>query len=463
MTTNSVALALTAMFGFAVPAEAAVLIVQDREDAPATQALPLSIEEAVGLAVSRSFRAKRAQRNSAISDLRRKGAKAEYLPRLEANVVGEQAMRTYVEQGVTYDPYANRDFRGGATSGLWMPIDVSGVIKRQVRRAETDAEIAAHEIDQATLDAGLEAENNYLNALRAQENVAADTRVVEQIEKLLEASRARAPGVVPFLQVELGNAQQALTSSRTGADQAQDGLKQTLRMPLDVRLHLTTKLGVEDQATANRGLLERAMALRPDVQQAELRIRQAELAERQQADSRRPSVSINGFMNQELVGTTPVSSEARRVMNRGIGVNVKVPIARYDGGQLSRQMEIASLNKEQAVSDAQELRERVAYDLRQAQLALERAENRIASLPDKKQAFDAMVRAEQQMLGAPQSEAQSLLAQVTNARSAWRSAETAAVDATIDYNRALFRMKRTLGERREAKPDGGGMPQVQGF
>ena len=150
-------------------------------------------------------------------------------------------------------------------------------------------------------------------------------------------------------------------------------------------------------------------------------------------------------------------------MNRGIGVNVKVPIARYDGGQLSRQKEIASLNKEQAVSDAQELRERVAYDLRQAQLALERAENRIASLPDKKQAFDAMVRAEQQMLGAPQSEAQSLLAQVTNARSAWRSAETAAVDATIDYNRALFRMKRTLGERREAKPDGGGMPQVQGF
>ena len=458
----SVAIVATALISSAAPARLATAG-EEPQTSREPRALSLSLEEAVDLAVSRSFRAKRAERSSAISELRHGNSRADYLPRLEANLVGDQANRSYVEQGATYDPYANRDFRGGVTSGLWMPIDVSGVIKRQVRRARTDSEISAHEIDQATLDAAFEAENNYLNALRAQENVAADERVVQQIKTLLEASRTRAPGVVPFLEVELGNAQQALTNSRTGADQAQDGLKQTLRMPLDVRLHLTTKLAVVPEPQVERELVERAMALRPDVQQAALRVRQAELAERQQGDNRRPSVSINGFLNHEVLGTSMLSSETRRVSNRGIGVNVKVPITHYDGGQLSRQRRIATLHTEQAVADAQELRERVAYDLRQAQLALERAENRIASLPDKKQAYDALVRAEQHMLSAPQAEAQSLLAQVSNARSAWRAAETAAVDATIDYNRAVFRLKRTLGERKPLQSVAEDMPQVQAY
>jgi outer membrane protein TolC len=125
---------------------------------------------------------------------------------------------------------------------------------------------------------------------------------------------------------------------------------------------------------------------------------------------------------------------------------VKVPLAQYDGGQLSRQKEVAGIQKTQALADVQELQERVAYDLRQAQLALERADNRIANLPDKKQAFEALRRAEAQMLGAPDGQAQSLLAQVSNARNAWRSAETAAIDATIEYNRALFRLRRTMGD-----------------
>jgi outer membrane protein TolC len=381
---------------------------------------------------------------------------------MDVGLSADQTQRSYAEQGVEYDPYAGRNFRGGLNSSLWLPIDVSGNVRRQIQQAEAQQQISANEIYQTRLDVAIDTQNNYLNALRAQQNVTADERVVEQIQSLLEKGRSRAAGVVPFLEVELGNAQQSLTNSRTNADQAQDGLKQGLRIPLETRLHLTTEMTQEEQPDQGANLFQQAMAARPDVQQAKLRIRQAEISQRQVGDGRRPSLSVGGYMNQEMLGSSPMNNDRRRISNRGLGVNVKVPLAQFDGGQLSRQKKIAALHKEQAVADAQELEERVAYDLRQALLAVERAQSRIASVPDKQQAFAALKRAEEQMLGAPDGQAQSLLAQVSNARNAWRSAETASADAYIDYNRALFRLKRTLGDAKTVTDpvDPGALAQV---
>ena len=408
-------------------------------------AIPLTLEEAVQIGVARSFRAARAKRNETIADLRGANARSGYLPRLDAGVTGEQNQRSYAEQGVDYDPYAGRNFRAGLNSSLWFPIDVSGVVKRQVAQAETQEQISANEVSQTKLDLAFDVQNNYLNALRAQQNVTADERVVQQIANLLERARNRAPGVVPFLEVELGNAQQSLTSSRTNADQAQDGLKQSLRMPLETRLRLTTEMTHDSKPETSGDLLQQAMETRPDVRQARLRVRQADISARQVSDSRKPSLSVGGYLNQEIVGADPMDRDRRRISNRGLGVNVRVPIAQYDGGQLGRQKRIAGIQKDQAVADSEELQERVAYDLRQALLAVERAEARIESVPDKQQAFAALKRAEEQMLAAPDGQAQSLLAQVSNARGAWRSAETASADADIDYNRALFRLQRTMG------------------
>jgi hypothetical protein len=75
-----------------------------------------------------------------------------------------------------------------------------------------------------------------------------------------------------------------------------------------------------------------------------------------------------------------------------------------------------------------------------------RAENRIRNLPDPNQALQALQRAEQMLLSAPPETAQGLVAQVSNARQAWRSAETATGDAYIDYNNAVFRLERLVGE-----------------
>jgi outer membrane protein TolC len=125
---------------------------------------------------------------------------------------------------------------------------------------------------------------------------------------------------------------------------------------------------------------------------------------------------------------------------------VNVPLLQWDNGQLQRNRQIAELQRDQADADLEELRERVAYDVRQQLLAVTRAENRIRNLPDADQARQALQRVEEMLLSAPPEAAQGLVAQVSNARQAWRSAETATADAYIDYNNAVFRLKRLVGD-----------------
>jgi outer membrane protein TolC len=254
---------------------------------------------------------------------------------------------------------------------------------------------------------------------------------------------------VPFLEVELANAKQSRSSTRENADRAQEGLKQTLRLPPETRLRLTTSFTDRREPFERENLLQRALVGRPDVQQALQRIRQAQISVRQVNDQRNPTFRVGGFYNDQYSARNLVSaaSGADRFKNQGIGLNINMPIVHFDNGQLSRQKRIAQLQREQAGADSEELQERVGYELRQALNAVERAENRLKTLPNREQAYLAMQRAEQSMLSAPPEQAQALLAQVSNARSAWRSAETASADAFIDYNSAIFRLKRIVGER----------------
>lgn len=422
--------------------------VEQDSDVSSPETIELSLDQAIQLAHSRSFRTARSRRNQQMAELRYQSTRSGYFPRANVGLNGDQSARgfSYASDQFEFDRPIREEFRGGLNGSFYMPIDFGGVIKRQVRQADVSREMSRYDGIQSTLDVTLEAQNNYLNALRAQTAVDADERVVNEIEELLKRSRTSAPSTVPFLEVELGNAQQNLTSSRTNADQAQDGLKQTLRVPPETPLRLTTRFSDRTEAIERKELLERAFVGRPDIQQAQLRIKQADISVKQVRDSRLPTVNLGGFYSDQMAARNILSSNRDRFSSKGFGLNINLPLMQYDNGQLSKQKRIALLQQEQAVADAEEIAERVGHDVRQALLAVERAENRIRTLPNRQQAYDALKRAEQQMLAAPEGQAQALLAQVSNARNAWRSAETASADAYIDYNSAVFRLKRAVGE-----------------
>lgn len=407
----------------------------------------LSVDDAVALALQRSFKAARTARSLREKELRYGNAKAEYLPRLTTNVAFGQQASELASHGSTYsDQVASlSQFQGSANADLSMPLDVGGVIRRQVRQADLGRGIAADDVTNTELDVTLDVQTSYLSALRAQNNADADELVAKEIQDLLQRAGSQSP-IASFLQVELANARQTAQTSRENSDNAQDSLKQLLRVPPETRLRLTSDFRDRKLPVEHDGLVQQALKNRPDMQSALLRVRQAQTTIDQVSDGRKPSVRLDVFASQQIAAGAAYEGRYDWLRQGGGLVNVSVPLAQWDNGELHRDKEAARLQREQADADVEELREKVAYDVRQQLLAVSRAENRIRNLPDPKQALRALQHAEQMLLSAPPETAQGLVAQVSNARQAWRSAETATADAYIDYNNAVFRLKRLIGD-----------------
>jgi outer membrane protein TolC len=311
-----------------------------------------------------------------------------------------------------------------------------------VDQAELQQTISGNGVLDSVLDVSLQIRLHYIEALRAQAAVEIDERIVVRLENLAQTAPS---SIAPFLQIELSNARQDLSQSRTDADLALESLRNSLRLPADTPLLLTTELNQRRPVFEREGLLATALANRPDVRQSELRIEQAQLGVLQTDDYRRPSLRVSAYYNAGLYGEYFFEPGDGRTESGGLTLGLNVPLGQWDNGNLRRQRERAEIDVEQAQADAVEHRESVAQELRQVLISLDRAEQRLIEMSDESDAYQGMVNAERDLLAASGDEASSLLAQTSNARQAWSSAQLSAVSARIDYYRAAFRLIRALG------------------
>ena len=411
--------------------------------------IAISLEDAVGLALQRSYKMARANRNWQISEFRTDIAKAAAKPKLSLGINADQGVRGYTYDSnkfLDFRQQTSEEFRGNLSLSLNVPIDISNSIERQIRYAKASQDIAAIESANASLDVSIETVNFYMSALKAQNNTDADGLFVNLIEDLLDKARPIAPSTIPFLELELANARQSLAQSNSAFDIAQDDLRQILRAPPETKLRLSSNFVGKSNEIDRTDLLEKAINNRPDVRNAELKIEQSAIARNSVGDSLKPKMSVSGFYTDQTSSNTFYDNSRNRFTNRGIGLNLSVPLFNYDGGSLSRQRQIANFQYAQANADSAELREKINYEIRRALLAVERAKSRLVNLPDTHKALVALQLSEEEMLAAHSDAASNYLAQISNARKAWRAAETALSEAYIDYNLAVYRLRRVIGE-----------------
>lgn len=410
--------------------------------------LALSMDEAVALALQRSFRVNRSARFAEMARLRADMTAAQSKPRLDAYLGVNEAVRsaTFYENPFRKgksDPYATTQVSVNAV--LSMPIDLSGNIARQKQQAQLSLQSATINADQLAIDINADIRSTYADALRAQGAVDADEAVVAELRGLIERARQRRPATVPFLEVELSNAEQLFGMSRSSALIAQSGLRQQLRLPEDTVLRLTSALNPDIPQVDADTLLETALTKRADVRDAQLRVQQAELSLLQSRDSRRPSAHLFGFANQSYSGNNPGQLSTNTSRSATLMFNVNVPLAYWDGGTLEKSERMALLSLEQARDDLDEQQARIASELRLLTINLAQAQRRLSSLPSPRLALQSLRQAEEAVLS--HDDWQGQMAQVSNARNSWRLAHTAAIDALADYYTAYYRLKRSLGEQ----------------
>jgi outer membrane protein TolC len=412
--------------------------------ARADEAARLSLDQAIDLALARDIDIDRAQRSSSIARLQIANARAGYLPTASVNVSVNQSATgsTYRTQDVTFRRGLTGNFVGTLNANVSMPIDISGSIGRQVDAAQLGSDLAELGRDRAKRDALIDVQSAYLSALQAQQMVRIDEAIVLSIESLKTRAAKQLPTMLPFFDVELANARETLRLSRTADDQAQDSLKLALRLPFDQELELTSPL--PDTAQIKAPMDGDPTGSNVDVESAELRLKSAELRIEQAKDFRRPSVRVGAYATQTFSGS--FVDDAGRTTNRDYGLNVSLnlPLLNYDAGRTDNSVRTSQLLAEQAQMDLDTTRRTTELGIRQARQALQRAEKRLTQLPDPKAAADALASATKALFAADPATAPALLAQVSNARLSWRSAQASVMDAKVGAINAALRLSKAL-------------------
>lgn len=404
--------------------------------------LPLSLNDAIRIAKERSFSITRAERALEVAQSRYNAAKAAIRPKFDSSVgVGQSGNSATGDNIAGLKPQFNTIL----ALTLTQPVDISGVIKRQIRQSELQRSGSDQDLAQTDLDLLLAVQNAYYSALRAQEIVRIGESSVANLLALIQAARQANSSNLEFLEVELSNLQQTLTGSRTSLDLAKDNLNQTLRLKPSTVVRLTDALRYEplalDQEKAWESALEIALTNRPEIKQAHLRIEQARVSLASTDDSRKPTLNLKAFSDHNLSGSNLGQAfDGAPRYNFGISALITFPLVYFDAGFLNEAKRQANFALEQAQADLEELSERIGLELRQSLIAVVRAEQRIKSLPDREQARQSLRQAEQEFLINP-----AVLAQTSVARSNLNFAETTDVEALSDYNLALFQFKRALG------------------
>ena len=414
---------------------------------PAVSPLELTMDEAVEIGTSRSFRLQRSRRNGRIAEERVRGTKGALGPRFDVNLGANQSQRYYDFQG-TYDyNQATPQFDSTVGANASYEFDISGIRKRQLQQAGLSREVSAVDAAQASVDVAADIRSNYVRALRSQQQVSVDGEYLELLDSLIARARVSQPTTVGFLESERSNAALTLEQSKQVADLTFSNLRQILRLEEDRPLKLTTELPKPPPLPGRDRLLSIAYENRNDLKHSEIRLKQARIAKIQAMDSRRPTLRVSAFASQALTGDTLLLGGENHGRSRTLGalVNFALPLFSYDGGQLAANRNIASIQADQAMADAEEAKERAENEINQVLIGLNRARERLSKLPDVQQAHQSLSQAEQQMLAAPAREAAGLLAQVTNARQNWKASVLSRNDALTAYYTNYYQLQRSLG------------------
>jgi outer membrane protein TolC len=207
--------------------------------------------------------------------------------------------------------------------------------------------------------------SQYLGSLRASADVKAAQSRVDLAQALYDqAADMQKSGVGTGIDtlranVELQNERQRLIESQTQFQTSLYGLAQLLNVDPKREIELADQVSFFDTpAIQVDQSLEAAYANRPEMKALAHSQRQAELARRQAAESRYPSLSFEGYWSEQ--GLTPATA----IPAYTYGLTLNVPL--FTGGRIGAEQGKADLELRRIAQEQQEQRNQIALQVRTA-------------------------------------------------------------------------------------------------
>lgn len=260
--------------------------------------------------------------------------------------------------------------------GLQYPLYTGGKLESQIALAEANVRGAQTVFNRTVQQVVFSAQQAYLQALLARENLVAAQRTLDETEESLRVARARVRAGVAAefdaLQADVAvtNAQQGIIRTQIGVRNADASLNTLLNQPLGAALVLTDALeprpvpGTLESATAA------ALRNRPELAELRARAEALRASIALAASGGRPTVSVGA--GYDVSGTPSVNSGAW-------SATLSVTLSLYDGGITRERIREAELKLEQLKVQEAQTRQRIELDVWQAWLALEQASGELVS------------------------------------------------------------------------------------
>jgi outer membrane protein TolC len=339
----------------------------------------LSLKDAIALALKQNPQVIIANLGVAINREQSDIARSALLPQVNANA-SQSVHRLNLEAGLGlsipgFPQHVGPFWVSQAGVGFTAPVfDLT--LWRRYRASQANVE--ASRADETTVreESVLLVVSQYLGSQRAAADLQAAQSRVDLAQALYDqAADLQRNGVGTGIDtlranVELQNERQRLIIARTQLDTSLFGLARLL----NIDPHRTIELADQAEffqtpAVSVDRTLEAAWNARPELRRLVAQQRRADLEVRGAADQRWPRFAVNGFWLEQ--GLTPAS--AIPVYQYELGLNVPV----FTGGRIQAQRAEAELVVRQLKQQEQDLRNRIALDVKTAVAQLDAARNEV--------------------------------------------------------------------------------------
>jgi len=422
---------------------------------------PLTLEQAVELALQKNLRVKAAGADARVMDSMRREAFAPFWPQLSANgYFADQRMapNVYTSAGNTmarnYQVFNSDQTRDGNFTAMY-PLFSGGRDWYSYKAATRRAEAGYQMLRGAEVDAAMQARLDYIGVLRETENLRVTADLLRDIDERLRVTRAAFDaGRVPRYYVlrdeaERANVVQMQAMAHSRAEQALVALKTTLGVDLASSITLADRLEFTPVAVSIDEGVREAGERQPEIRAAVKQREAAEAEVRAAYGNYFPQVSLSYMYDWAWMKNRAWESQEERMRMRGdntegysVGLVVTLPL--FDGLMRENALNTAKAKQERAMQAEGLVRQQIAREVNQAALMLAAAEKGVeASRKGLEQAEEEFRVVKERFESGRGIQLEILDAQVVLTRARFN-----AVNALADYHSALAMWVRAPGRVR---------------
>jgi outer membrane protein TolC len=413
---------------------------------------PLTMEQAVDLALRQSLRVRAVQADARAMESMRREALGPFWPQLSASgYVNDQnlAPNVYSSAGTTMARNTQvflADQTQDANLTAMYALFSGGRDYYGYRAAAARADAARQMLRGAHVDVAMQTRLDYIAALRDAENVRVTGDLRRQVEERLRVTReALDAGRVPRFyllrdEAELANTLQMDAMARSRADQALVALKTTLGVDLASAIALADPLAYTPITVSIDEAVRTATGTHPEVRAAEQQRRAAEADVRAAYGNYFPQVGVAAMYDwvRMKTGSAPADSD----QGYSVGLVVTVPI--FDGFMRENAVRTAKARLDRATEADGLVRQQVAKDVSQAALMLAAAETSVEASRKGLAQAEEEFRIIQERFAA----GRGIQLEILDAQASLTRARFNAVAALAEYQTALAMWRRAIGQIR---------------